>query len=175
MWAVFSVAFAGFAVAGAWCDVRARRIPNRLVLAGLLAAFGLRALWGWGPLAQGSAGFSIALAVGLPLFLLRAMGGGDVKFLAACGAFVGLPLVGKAALWMGVAGGLLALWVIGRRHLPHVAWLRVRELAAWVATAGRAGDRITLQDEGALAAPFGVAIAAGALLAWFGTAGGWIP
>jgi len=103
------------------------------------------------------------------------MGGGDLKFLAVCGAFVGLPLVGRAALWAGVAGGLLALLVIARRRLPHVAWLRVRQLAVWIGTAGRAGDRVTLQDEGALTAPFGVAIALGALLAWFGTAGGWIP
>jgi prepilin peptidase CpaA len=175
MWVTFSLAFAAFAVAGAVSDARTHRIPNRLVLAGLVAALLLRALWGLGPLWHGVAGLLIGLAFGFPLFLLRAFGGGDVKFLAVCGAFVGLPLIGRAALWAAVAGGLLAVYVIVQQRVPLVAWVRIRQLALSAFTLGRRGERMTLQDEGALVAPYGVAIAAGALLAWFGTAGGWIP
>jgi prepilin peptidase CpaA len=175
MWTAMSLALAVFAVAGALSDARTHRIPNRLVVAGLCAALLLRAVWGWTPLWHGVAGGAIALAFGLPLFLLRAFGGGDVKFLAVCGAFVGLPLVGRAALWAGVAGGVLALWVIFRRRVPLAAWVRTRELLLSALTLGRSGDRMTLDDEGALAAPYGIAIAAGTLAAWFGSAGGWIP
>jgi len=98
-----------------------------------------------------------------------------VKFLAACGAFVGLPLIGKAALFAGAAGGVLAVFVIAKRRLPVVAAVRTWNLMRIAFTLGRDGERMTLHDEGAIAAPYGVAIAAGALIAWFGTAGGWLP
>lgn len=175
MWLAFSLALVVFAAAGAVSDARDRRIPNRLVLAGLAAALVLRAAWGWTPLWHGVTGGMIALAFGFPLFLLRAFGGGDVKFLAVCGVFVGLPLVGRAALWSAAAGGLLALWVIVDRRVPLVAWARIKSLLHNAVTLGRSGERMTVQDEGALTAPYGIAIAAGTLLAWFGAAGGWIP
>jgi prepilin peptidase CpaA len=175
MWMALSVALTSFGILGAISDVRSRRIPNRLILAGLAAALVLRAAWGLTPLWQGVAGALVAFAVGFPLFALRAFGGGDVKFLVLCGAFVGLPLIGRAALFAAAAGGLLAVWVIVQRRTPLVAWLRTRNLLQSLLTFGRQGERLTLQDPGAMAAPFGVAIAAGALIAWFGSAGGWIP
>jgi prepilin peptidase CpaA len=175
MWIVLSVALTVFARAGAVSDARSQRIPNRLVLAGLLLALVLRAGSGLTPLAYGLAGGAIAFVIGFPLFALRAFGGGDVKFLTVCGLFVGLPLIGKTALFSGAAGGILALIVIARRRLPLVAALRTWNLMRHAATLGQNGERMTLQDEGAIAAPYAVAIATGALIAWFGTAGGWIP
>lgn len=175
IWLALSLGLSVFAVAGAVSDARTQRIPNRLILAGLGVALVLRAAWGPEALLHGVAGALVAFAVGFPLFALRAFGGGDVKFLIACGTFVGLPLVGKAALYGGAAGGLLALWVIARRRLPLVAAVRTWDLARKILSFGQRGERMTLQDEGAIAAPYGVAIAAGALIVWFGTAGGWIP
>ncbi len=175
MFAALSVALTAFALAGAVGDVRTKRIPNRLVLAGLVVALVIRAGLGWLPLAHGLGGAALALAIGFPLFALGAFGAGDVKFLSMCGAFVGLPLIGKSALFAAAAGGVLALVVIAQRRLPLVAALRTWNLMRMAATLGREGDRMTLQDQGAIAAPYAVAIAAGALLAWFGTAGGWIP
>lgn len=175
MWIALSVALTAFALAGAVSDARTHRISNGLVLAGILTALVLRAGLGWTAVYHGVAAALIALAVGFPLFALRAFGGGDVKFMAMCAAFVGLPLIGRAALWVGAAGGLLALYVIVRRRLPLVAALRTWNLARSAMTFGRDGERLTLEDEAALAAPYGVAIAAGSLFVWFGTAQGWIP
>lgn len=175
MWPALTFALTSFALAGAVSDVRTQRISNRLVVAGLVVALALRAAWGLGPLWHGVAGGLIALAVGFPLFALRAFGGGDVKFLVLCGAFVGLPLVGRTALYAAAAGGLLALGVIAWRRLPLVAALRTWDLLKATLTFGRHGERMTLHDPGAIAAPYGVAIAAGALLVWFGDAGGWLP
>ena len=175
MWTGLSIALTIFALAGAWSDARTERIPNRLVLAGVAAALVLRAGLGWVAVFHGLAAGLIALAIGLPLFALRAFGGGDVKFMAMCAVFVGLPLIGRAALWSGAAGGVLALFIIMRRRLPLVAVLRMRNLMWSAVTLGRGGERMTLADEGALTAPYGVAIATGCLLVWFGTAGGWIP
>ena len=175
MWTALSLALTIFALAGAVSDARTERIPNRLVLAGIAVALVLRAGLGWEAVFHGLAAGLVALAIGIPLFALRAFGGGDVKFMTMCAVFVGLPLVGRAALWSAAAGGVLALYVILRRRLPLVAATRTWNLTKAVFTLGRRGDRMTLQEEGALAAPYGVAIAAGSLLVWFGTAGGWIP
>ena len=91
MWIALSVTLTIFALAGAWSDAWTDRIPNRLVLAGIAAALVLRAGLGWVAVFHGLAAGLIALAIGLPLFALRAFGGGDVKFMAMCAVFVGLP------------------------------------------------------------------------------------
>jgi prepilin peptidase CpaA len=175
MWTLLSVGLLLFAVAGAASDIRTRRIPNVLIAVGLAVALVLRAGLGLGPLWHGVAGAGVALAAGFPLFALRAFGGGDIKFMVACGAFVGLPLLGLSALFVAAFGGVLAVGVMLHQRLHLVVVLRTMELARNAATLGRSGERMTLQDEGAVTAPYGVAIAAGCLLVWFGRAGGWLP
>lgn len=72
-------------------DLRNRRIPNWLTA--LVAATGfIQALtWdhalvnGW----QAALGLIVAIAVNLPLFLLRLRGGGDVKLFAGVGVWLG--------------------------------------------------------------------------------------
>jgi prepilin peptidase CpaA len=98
-------------------DVRERRIPNRLVLAGLMLAGLLHAgslLAGQPPRAGATAWAPLAglLAGGatlLPMHLLRACGAGDVKLLGMVGAFLGAPAVLSAALNTLVAGGVMAV------------------------------------------------------------------
>lgn len=175
MWTLLSAALAAFALSGAVSDIRTRRIPNALVLAGLVTALVLRAGWGLAPLFDGVAAAALALVFGFPLFAIRAFGGGDIKFMVACAAFVGLPLVGLSALFAAAFGGVLAVGMMMHRKVHFVMFLRARDLAKSAFSLGRSGERMTLQDEGALTAPFGVAIAAGCLLAWFGRAGGWLP
>ena len=73
-------------VAGA-VDFRSRRIPNWLSL----TALALGILWsfidrGWEGASWAVAGAGIALLVYVPLFLLRAIGAGDGKLMAADGA-----------------------------------------------------------------------------------------
>jgi prepilin peptidase CpaA len=99
-------------------DLRFRRIPNSLVLAG--SAFGILiqafAPAGAGP--AGALGFTTALLGGLtglglfmPMYALRALGAGDVKLLAMIGVWLGPTGVACAALWTLLAGGVLALAV----------------------------------------------------------------
>jgi len=89
-------------------DFRFRRIPNWLNLSGVVLGFGLNVLFfhAHGALAA-TEGMLLATAVYLPLYLLRGMGAGDVKLMAAVGAlagpanwfviFVATALVGGAA------------------------------------------------------------------------------
>jgi prepilin peptidase CpaA len=103
---------AGFLLAAVLADVTRRRIPNLLVLTGLLAGVLCHSVLPDG-LGIGSSLLGAALALGLflPLYLLRAMGAGDVKLMAMVGAFVGLPNVLGATLGTLIVGGVMALAV----------------------------------------------------------------
>ena len=78
-------------VAAALIDWRTSRLPNWLTIGGLGAGLALGALPGGIGLADATLGAASALALLLPLWLLRATGAGDVKLLAAAGAFTGVP------------------------------------------------------------------------------------
>ncbi len=146
-------------------------VPQRTALShafgGLAAALALRALPGPDPVLPGLAGAGIALAFGLPLFALRGLGGGDVKLLAAVGAFLGPGRLITALLAAGVAGGVLAVAVALRRGVLLPALLGTGGLLRRWATLGRAGERRTLASPGAITVPYGVAIAVGAVVGWF--------
>jgi prepilin peptidase CpaA len=113
----------GLALAAAvWHDVKARRIPNSLILAGsagaillhlaLPAGAGLfRDPAGSPGLLTALAGFASGLLLLLPFYLLRALGAGDVKLMAMTGAFLGPAGVAGATLLSMLAGGILALAV----------------------------------------------------------------
>jgi prepilin peptidase CpaA len=109
-------------VLAVWHDVRSRRIPNQLVLAGIIAAFLLQAALPVGAglflepfgsigLLWSLAGFGLGLALLLPMYALRALGAGDVKLIAMIGAFVGPGTVFGIVLCTLLAGGVLALLV----------------------------------------------------------------
>ena len=84
-----TVALVALLVLACWFDVRERRIPNALTLAGAAAALLLRSGWGWGSVLEGAAGAGLAVVVGLVPFALGYLGGGDVKLLGAVGASMG--------------------------------------------------------------------------------------
>jgi prepilin peptidase CpaA len=128
----------------------------------------LRALVGFSSLAVGLEGFGLALAVSLALYALRAIGGGDVKLLAAVGAFFGFPSAISALAVMAVLGGAFALFSMVRRGLlPLLIFNTVDLVKSW-RTLGRTGELRTLDSPGALTIPYGVPIAVGTLFCWFG-------
>jgi prepilin peptidase CpaA len=156
---------------GVWTDVRTRRIPNGLTIAALLAALALRAVFGLAALLDGVLGAGLALALLLPLFALGGVGGGDAKLLVAVGAFLGPGGFLVALLVTAVAGGIISVVYAVRRGVILPVLLNTRGLLKYVFTAGRGGERVTLETQGALSIPYGVAIAAGAIFAvWYGSA-----
>lgn len=91
-------------------DLLAHRIPNRLT--GLLFALGLAlqfAIGGWSGLTQACLGALVGLALLLPFYVLRAMGAGDVKLLAALGAAFGPYWALVAGVDTLIAGGIFAV------------------------------------------------------------------
>lgn len=120
LWCLAALAL-GMLMAVEW-DLREHRIPNVLIV--LLMTLGLL-MHTVGP-ANGRAGIFDAfpgalgavkaglgvlagLAVFLPFYLSRSMGAGDVKLMAALGAFVGPGEVIGLALSVLAAGGVLAV------------------------------------------------------------------
>lgn len=103
-------------------DHRERRIPNVLVVFTIAAGVALHVLGPAneraglfdtfpGALGAGQAllGIVVGLLVFLPFYFFGAMGAGDVKFMAALGAFTGPWDAIGLALTILVAGGVLAL------------------------------------------------------------------
>ena len=83
-------------VAAGW-DLKTRRIPNRLTFGAAIAGLAYHVLTGGlAGLGQSAGGLAVGLAVFMIPFALRGMGGGDVKLMAALGAWIG-PL---DALWL---------------------------------------------------------------------------
>ena len=149
----------------AWSDVRSRRIPNRLTVAGLLIALSLRVLLGLVPLWQGVLGAALALGIGIVLFALGILGGGDAKLLTAVGAFLGpAGFVGALAISC-VVGAVMALVDAARRGVLLLLLMHLMDVVAFWRAFGKGGHGRRLSSPGALTVPFGVAIAVGAI-AW---------
>lgn len=139
-------------------DLQHRRIPNWLTFgAWLLALPAQLAIHGLGSGLSGWAlGWLTGLAVFLPLYALRGMAAGDVKLMAAVGAWLGPSMALQIALTAFLLGGAWAL--------AHVCWFRhgsqvVRNIAGIVR--GKANG----SSVGSM--PYGVAIAAGTLAMLF--------
>jgi prepilin peptidase CpaA len=159
----------------AWHDVRSRRIPNKLVLAGMLLGLALQALYprGAGLFAApvGSIGIAaslggLALALGLlfPFYALRLMGAGDVKLMAMVGAWLGPAPVSGAILLTLVAGGVLALCFALATGVLGGVLSNVRDLLWRMSILGRSG--LVQNSAGAGAGttgklPYALAIGAG--------------
>ena len=94
-------------------DIVCRRIPNWLVLAGVLAGL----VWnssvaGWPGSGRAAAGLGLGLALYLPLYLIRARGAGDVKLLAAAGAVTGPVNCLWIFLLTALLGGFIAVILV---------------------------------------------------------------
>lgn len=153
------------ALAGAVTDVRSSRMPNKLTYSALLVALSLRfGVLGWSGLQSGAVGTLAAGGLFLVLFVLGAMGGGDMKLMAAVGAWVGSTQVGTLILAAALAGGVLALIRIISRHRVGETLRNIPGLIYYRLTSGlQPHPELNVQSSGSQRVPFGVAIAAGAL------------
>ena len=113
----------------AYTDLSARRIPNVLVLSGLLLALVLHLLGGshWAPMTDWLAGALAGFFLFLPLYLARGMAAGDVKLLAMVGAFTGPRGALHIGLLSCLIGGLMALAMLLYNGRWRALW---RNLAA---------------------------------------------
>jgi prepilin peptidase CpaA len=155
------------AVAGAGWDVAERRVPNAFTLgAALLGFVYFTVVNGTHGLLTSLLGWAVGLAIFLPLFAVGALGAGDVKFLAAFGAWLGPAGVLIAALWASMLGGVMAVVVAVfngyfRRAMRNVGTI----LNTWRVAGPQRIAGLTLDDAPGPRLAYAVPIAAGALVA----------
>jgi prepilin peptidase CpaA len=133
-------------VAACVTDLSTRRIPNLLTFSAALAGLAFQ-IWSnglSGALLAGG-GWLTGLAMFLPFFALGGMGGGDVKLLAALGAWLGPYETISLALYSAAAGGALALVVaLGRGYLRTALANIVAMLRFWQMSGFRPVPDLTL-------------------------------
>lgn len=167
------VCLTAFVVTVAITDMARQRIPNVLTVGG--AAIGLltNILSMGGPGALSSvAGLFSGLALFLPLYLTRGFSAGDVKAMAAIGAFLGPKGALLAAAWILAAGafaGMILLISMGGLGAVRAMAQRWCVYLGMLISTG-APDRIPppADDAASRRFPYGLAIACGTLasLAW---------
>ena len=158
-------------VAALW-DMQTRRIPNWLVAAGLIVAMPVQ--WfthgGFDAMTMWLGGMLTGGAIFLPGYAMRLLGAGDVKLMAAIGAFCGAYGALEIGLATCVIGGIgsLAIWL--RRRQMRAGLSGVAALLMDCATPGNGA----LRSSGSVAErsatgtmPYGVAIAIGSACVLF--------
>jgi prepilin peptidase CpaA len=153
-------------------DWRSRRIPNFLTFGGALAGIVFQtAVMGWAGLFQALTGLLLGLGLLLLPYILGGMGAGDVKALAALGAWLGPKGIFSVFCYMGMAGGLMSLGVL---IWNGILWSYLRR--GWILLHNLilcrnqkvVVETLTPRSEVTEGLPYGVAIALGmvGLLRW---------
>ena len=129
-------------------DLRSRRIPNALTFSAAAAALLAHgALGGWDGTTTAIAGYLVGLMLFLPFFLLGGMGAGDVKLIAAVGAWLGPSQAVWAVLFTALAGGALAIPVALAHGYLRTAFGNLRTLLwQWVLVGPRPVAGIDLES-----------------------------
>ena len=147
-------------------DLRTRRIPNALTLtAAVIAVVFHAATGGWAAVASSIAGWLLGVALFFPMFALRGMGAGDVKLLAAVGAWLGPAQVAFVALATSIAGGVLALAVALLHGYLKTALTNVRALLThWRVMGVRPLPEVTLEGTQGPRLAYAVPVAIGTMV-----------
>jgi prepilin peptidase CpaA len=163
-YAVLLVFPAAMAFAGAM-DLFTMTIPNRIsivLVAGFCVAAAMTGMT-WAGLVDHVGAGLLMLCIGIGMFALGWLGGGDAKLLAATSLWIGFGHLVGYLLIAGIAGGLLAIAILMYRSILPPLWLARQDWALRLHSA-RGGI------------PYGIALAAAGLhvfpsTGWFAAAG----
>lgn len=104
-------------IAASWIDLKQHRIPNFLTFSALIIGVSLQLLlYGWEGLTYSLGGMAIGFLILIPFYIKGGMGAGDVKLMAAAGAFLGFNgalLAVGLTLFAGSIMGIFLLVVLG--------------------------------------------------------------
>jgi Flp pilus assembly protein protease CpaA len=154
--------FVAMLAVAVYMDVTRHRIPNKLNLIGLCTALVLQSVMGGVPgLTAGLLGGLAGFACFAPFYVLRGMGAGDVKLLAAVGTFLGPVGAAYAAMFSLVAGGVGAIGYVLWRAVRACVNSWAHEGSSAVGASAFVAVRLARRDR----LPFALPIAAGSLSA----------
>jgi prepilin peptidase CpaA len=165
-------ALGAIVIAAAISDLRSRTIPNWLTLGGILLGFGVN--WyavGVEGLKTAGIGFLASLLFLIP-FALGFLGGGDVKLMAAVGAFSGaanLLVIFVLDAILGGIFGLVGILVRGRVRRTLLNIGRILRLLAQLKAPYKESAELEAGNEASFGMPRAVTIALAALLFIWGS------
>jgi prepilin peptidase CpaA len=156
------------ALSAAWTDWRTRKIPNWLTVPALLLGVTIHTvIAGWPGAKTSLEGAGLALALLLPLVLLRGLGAGDWKLMGALGAFLGPVLLLYVLLGSVLVSGLMAMVEVTRTRRVRETMRNLYVLVRGFLSFGlRKNPEISLDNPGLLKLPFGVAVAAATVICY---------
>jgi Flp pilus assembly protein protease CpaA len=153
-------------------DLTVRRIPNWIIALGLVGGFLLNGTQGFVPFIHSLIGFIVGIAVFILPFALGWMGAGDVKYFGVVGALLGVEWLPRVLFYSILAAGVFAVGyvAIGRFDSSSGffkdAWTdcKLAILSLGRVLPDSIGKRTA---KGADSVPWGVAIGAGTLVAYY--------
>ena len=160
------IVLSGYLAMLATSDILTHRIPNTLtVSAGTIAVALAFASHGPSGALASAAGLLTGLSIFLPFFLLGGFGAGDVKGMAAVGAFVGpygVTVAACSTLMVGLVSALAILLATGGWSAVHSLFSRWACRATVLCAGGQAAHlEPAAGDPARRRFPYGFAIAAG--------------
>jgi prepilin peptidase CpaA len=154
----------------AFFDLRVRRIPNWLIAIGLICGVILNAFQGSHYLVQSLLGIVVGIAVLILPFALGWIGAGDVKYFGVVGALLGVSWLPRVFFYSALIAGLIAFGYLsmGLASISRFKefWL---DFKAVVLSMGNVlPDPVRTKTGGrSNSVPWGVAFAAGTLVAYY--------
>lgn len=147
----------------AFSDLATGKIYNQVTYPAAVLGLILALVAGGLPeLGQHALGFAVGFIPFFVVFLLRGMGGGDVKLMAAAGAIMGYPLIAAGLFHTVLVGGVIAVSVM---LWKGVLWRGIRNALWTIVTWALPMQTQELNPANSQKVPFGVAIALGTVWA----------
>jgi prepilin peptidase CpaA len=145
-------------------DLMTRKVLNLIVFpmtAFAVLHFGLTN--GWSGFWFSIAGLLTGVALLIIPYLLGGIGAGDVKLLGMVGSFVGYKLVFASFLYMGLVGGLMALFVLVQKNGFRTILM---QLYLFIIQKDKESFRQLCRTSPSYTLPYAVAIALGTFFAF---------
>jgi Flp pilus assembly protein protease CpaA len=151
-------------------DLTERRIPNWLILVGLVAALCLSGFRGFNEFYLSILGFIVGITVFIVPFALGWMGAGDVKYFGVVIALLGVGWLPRVLFYSVLAAGVIAIGYVAlgrfRAGFFPEAW---NDCKLAILSFGRVlPDSMTIRTaKSADSVPWAVAIGAGTIVAYY--------
>lgn len=160
-----------------WNDYRRHRVPNWLNAAIFLTGVVVQAwIAGWSGAGNALLGALVGFATLFVFWAMRAMGAGDVKFMAAVGAWIGPSLAFQSVIAGGLIGGVLAVLMIAWQKRWMQTYLNLgvvmRKMGSTQTTFGEFGSVRELSRGGAVM-PYAIPLTIGTLCVLISNFAGW--
>lgn len=154
----------------AFFDLKVRRIPNWLIATGLANGLAVSALQGWDSVFQSLLGLAVGIGVLLLPFAMGWVGAGDVKLFGVLGAILGVAFLPRVFFYSAIVAGVIAIGSLLSNKVQFFSfkqiWLDVRMA---IISMGKVFPQPVAQRAANAggSVPWGVAFAAGALIAYY--------